>query len=317
MNTHSIFEKKPAMILAALFCCFLWGSAFPSMKLSYAELGMENEFQKIFFAGLRFTLAGIIVLIFSKAKQKSKIIPKKKEIPFILLIALLQTVGAYVPYYIGLSHTTAVKGSVIASTSVFMVAVLAHFMFKTDRLNWKKGVGLLCGFAGVFMVNLTLIAETSFSFSLTGEGFIFLHALFCALTIVLIRKYAGGLDVVKLNGWQLSIGGLALIGIGFAGYPRMLSFNIVSGALLIYMAALSAAAFTLWFVLLKYHRATTVEQFKFSVPLFGALLSVAFVPGERIGMETLAAAMLVAVGIIIINRQSRNGIRRSGAMTRD
>ncbi|MGI5848767.1 MAG: DMT family transporter [Christensenellales bacterium] len=305
MEKHSIFKKRSAMVLMALFCCFLWGSAFPSMKLSYAELGMENEFQEILFAGIRFFLAGLIVLVFGKAKLKIKITPKRTEIPLMLLIAFLQTVGAYVPYYIGLGNTTGVKGSVIASMSVFIVAIFAHFMFKSDRLNWKKGVGLICGFAGVVMVNLTLIAKTSFTFTITGEGFIVLHALFCALTIVIIRKYADTIDIVKLNGWQLFIGGLMLIAVGFAGSPQMLSFNFISGALLVYMAALSATAFTLWFILLKYYNATTVEQFKFAIPLFGTLLSVILVPGESMGPEMLIAAILVAAGIIIINRQDK------------
>lgn len=305
---NSIFEKKTSMILTALFCCLIWGSAFPSIKISFAELNLHNEFQFLFVAGLRFTLAGFGVLVFAKIKQKIKIIPSRKELPFMLLIALLQTFGAYLLHYIGMGNTTAVKASIITSLSVFLVAIFAHFMFKTDKLNWKKGIGLLCGFAGVILVNLSLLDNTTFSFTLTGEGFVALPCIFGALTVVLVRKYSGKIDVVKLNGWQLLIGGVMLIAVGYIGYPITPTFNLLSGALLFYLAAISAVAFTLWFMLLQHHNASEVEQYKFAVPLFGSVLSVIFVAGEHIGIEVLGAAVLVTIGTIIVNRQSRKKV---------
>lgn len=301
---NSIFEKKSSMILVALFCCLIWGSSFPGVKISFAELNLNNEFQLLFIAGLRFTLAGLGVLVFAKAKQKTKIMPSRKELPFILLIALLQTFGAYLLHYIGMGNTTAVKASIITSLSVFLVAIFAHFMFKTDKLNWKKGIGLLCGFAGVVLVNLSLLNDTAFSFTLTGEGFVAIPCVFGAVTVVLVRKYSGKIDVVKLNGWQLLIGGVMLIAVGYIGYPVMPVFNLLSGALLFYLAAVSAVAFTLWFLLLRHHNASEIEQYKFAIPLFGSVLSVIFIAGEHIGIEVLAAVALVAVGTIIVNRQS-------------
>ena len=96
-----------------------------------------------------------------------------------------------------------------------------------------------------------------------------------------------------------------LIAVGYAGSPQGLAFSIPAAMLLVYMAALSAVAFTLWFVMLKYHKATMLEQYKFAIPLFGALLSVLLVPGEHIGPEMLAAAALVTVGVWIVNREEK------------
>ena len=305
MDRHSLFEKKNVMVLTALFCCLIWGSAFSGIKLSYIELNINNEFQMILLAGLRFALAGFGVLIFTAIKRRGKCWPTRKEMPLILLIAVVQTFGAYTAYYIGFSHTTAVKGSILTSVSVFFVAILSHLIFKSDKLNWKKIMGLLLGFIGVILVNLTIVAGTQFAFSLSGEGLIILHALLIALSAVLVRRSSGKIDVIKLNGWQLFIGGLMMIVVGYAGHPEIIRFTWFAGALLVHLAAISAVAFSLWFLLLKYHEASTVEQYKFTVPLFGSVMSVIFIPGEHIGIEMLAAAVLVAVGIIIVNRQER------------
>ena len=305
MEKQSFFEKKPAMVFTALFCCLLWGSAFPSVKISYSLVELQNEFQTILFAGLRFTMAGLMVLSFAKAKLKIKIKPTRSELPFILLICLLQTFGMYVLYYIGIGNTTGVKASILVSSSVFVVVIAAHFMLKTDKLSWKKIIGLVMGFSGVVLVNFSLLDNSLFSFSLTGEGFIAISSLFGAATTILVRRNEGRVDPVKLNGWQLFFGGLLLCTVGFAGYPHFPALGLGSGLLLLYLAALSAVAFTLWFILLKYHNASTLTQYKFAVPIFGSILSVIFISEEHLGLEIIAAIALVALGTYIVNKRSR------------
>ena len=198
--------------------------------------------------------------------------------------------------------------SILVSSSVFVVVIVAHFVFKTDKLSWKKIIGLVLGFTGVILVNFSLLDSSLFSFSLTGEGFIAISSLFSAATAILIRKNAGKVDAVKLNGWQLLFGGLLLGAVGFIGSPHFPVFNLASGLLLLYLAAISAVAFTVWFVLLKHHNVSYLSQFKFAIPIFGSLLSVIFIPEEHLGLEILLAILLVALGTFIVNRRSKNNI---------
>lgn len=62
----SIYQNKWAVIIIAIFCSLLWGSAFPVLKISYQELHMapDDTMAKIVFAGMRFLIAGIIILVF-------------------------------------------------------------------------------------------------------------------------------------------------------------------------------------------------------------------------------------------------------------
>lgn len=309
MEKISPFQKKNVMVLTAMLCCLLWGSAFPAIKLSYAELGNLDAWQMLLLAGLRFTLAGAMVIAFGGLRMKIRVIPPRREWPLLLAVAGLQTFGAYMAYYIGMSRVTGVKGSILNSLSVFLVAVFAHFMSGSrrdaDRLGWRKAFGLLCGFAGVVAVNVTLLKGEVFSFAPEGEGLVVLQCVLSALATVLVRKYGRKTDIVRLSGGQLAIGGILLISVGYAGNPQGLAFTPAALILLVYMAALSAAAFTLWFVMLKYHKATVLEQYKFAIPLFGTLLSVLLVPGEHIGPEMIAAAALVALGVWIVNKEEK------------
>lgn len=303
MKDESQFQNKKVMILTAVFCCVTWGSAFACIKLTYQMLGVASEFEKILLAGLRYTLAGAGVLAFARLRMKKTLRLSRQELPFTLLISLLQTFAGYLLTYIGLGYTTAVKSGILVSTSVFMVAVLAHFMFREDRLSFKKVIGLLMGFAGVVLVNVSGIDGTIFSFSLKGEGFILASVLMGAVTVVLIRKYRARVDMVKMNGWQLFLGGIGLLIVGLIGSPQLPPFDWRVVLLLVYLAAVSGVNFTLWFTLLAHHNASLIEQYKFLVPVSGALMSVLLL-GEHIGIEVLFAAVLVSTGVLLVNRQN-------------
>ncbi|HBI64563.1 MAG TPA: EamA family transporter, partial [Clostridiales bacterium] len=44
--------KMSGILIPALFCTLLWGSAFPAVKMGYALFGIgEDVFSKLFFAG--------------------------------------------------------------------------------------------------------------------------------------------------------------------------------------------------------------------------------------------------------------------------
>ena len=73
-------EKKltqPAGVcLLALFCCALWGSAFPCIKIGYEWFKIEDVGSQILFAGYRFAIAGVLVILFGSILQKRSAVPE-------------------------------------------------------------------------------------------------------------------------------------------------------------------------------------------------------------------------------------------------
>lgn len=73
------------------------------------------------------------------------------------------------------------------------------------------------------------------------------------------------------------------------------------------MAMISAVAYTLWGVLLKYNPVSRVSVFGFMNPVFGVLLS-ALILGESaqaLSIYALAALVLVSLGIYVVNKPER------------
>ena len=72
-KTALFLQKKPVVAILACFCCLLWGSAFPSIKIGYQlfHIDSADTGSQLLFAGYRFTLAGILVILAGSLLYKS------------------------------------------------------------------------------------------------------------------------------------------------------------------------------------------------------------------------------------------------------
>ena len=286
------------LYLPAILCTALWGSAAPCIKRGYAlfSVAADAPFSQLVFAGWRFALAGVLVLLVTKLKGR-RIMPHRDEIKPILWISLFQSMLQYVCYYIGLSGTTGTKGSVLSGTQTFFALLLAHFLLPNDKLNRRKTLGCICGFAGVLALGLGGLN----GFHLAGDGLVLLSAVSAGAGALVSRIFTPGRDPMLLTGWQLLIGGSFLLGVGTLGGGALGSVNLGGVLLLGYMIVLSAAAFTVWTALLGKFPVGKVSLFGFLIPVFGALFS-ALVLGENIlTVRNLTALVLVSGGIAAAN----------------
>lgn len=303
MNKQSFFTKTSAVWLLGTLCCLLWGSAFPVIKIGYQLLGINSDDTAtiILFAGLRFTLAGVLTILIFSIISKKLLLPSKSSMPKISLLALLQTVLQYLFFYVGLANTTGVRSSIIDSVSVFLSIFISCLIFKMEKLTPTKIIGSVIGFAGVILVNLNGL-EFNSGFAFNGEGFIFLSATFYALSSVFMKKLSKDENPALLSGYQFFFGGIIMIVAGLLMGGKINGFDAKSIVLLLYLALLSAVAYTVWGMLLKYNPVSKVSVCSFLIPVFGSLLSVVLL-GEStgLGVEVIIALVLVAVGVYVVN----------------
>lgn len=296
--------KKPQIrCLSALLCCALWGSAFPCIKIGYDWLDIQGVGSQILFAGYRFFLAGLLTFAAGCIMEKRVMTVRKTSVPHVMGIGFLQTTIQYVCFYIGMSHVTGTKGSIINASSAFVSILLAHFIIQDERMNWRKGAGCLVGFAGVVLINLGGISG---GFSFWGEGMIIICTVVYGACSVFMKKMAHRGTPMAITAYQLLFGGFLLTVIGFAAKGHVAGFDGRSVLLLIYMAVISAAGFSIWTALLKYNPVGKVAIFGFSIPVFGVLLSAVFLGETFFSIKNLTALVCVSVGIIVVNLPEKN-----------
>ena len=291
-------QKTGVVWFLAMICCLLWGSAFPCIKIGYKmfHIASADASSQLLFAGCRFFLAGFLVLLLGTS-GKYKL--KKTEIPMAMILAVFQTILQYVFFYMGLAHATGVKSSIINGANSFLVILIASLIFHQEKLTGPKIIGCVIGFAGVILVNLGG-GGLDMSFHWNGEFFI----LVCSSAF--IKKFSTKANPVLLSGWQFMMGGTVLIVMGIIMGGKLRFEGIAPLFLLLYMVCISAVAYTIWSLLLKYNPPSRIAVFGFMNPVFGVMLSALLLKekGQAFSLAGLTSLVLVCIGIYIVNREN-------------
>ena len=308
-NPSRDFLSTPAgILLAAVAANLLWGSASPCIKLGYQFFQVEsNEITtQILFAGIRFTLAGILTILLGSIVQRRFLKPKPSSTGMILSLALMQTVIQYTFFYIGLSHAPGFKGSITSPSSTFFAILIASLIFRQEKLTFGKIIGCIIGFAGVVLISLDRQGSLS-GFHFLGEGFLILAAASYGCSSVLIKRFSSQEDPVVLSGWQFLLGGLIMTVFALLGGASLHAASPFAWLLMLYLAMVSAVAYTLWSLLLQRHPVSRIMVFSFLNPVFGVFLSALLLhEGKDLQISRcLLAILLVCLGVWIVNRPEK------------
>ena len=305
--TISIFQRHVWVALLAFTAAFSWGWAFPLVKLGFAEYGITQNMtaSKMLFAGLRFGLAGIIILLIAATTGRS--FSYKSTAPkgsfsnalFLLLFALMNTTLHYACFYIGLSYSQGARAAILNSMSVFTLVILACIFFKSDKMTYRKMLGCVVGFAGILTLNMG--NQESGAFTLLGDGLIILNALCGAFAGLLTRGVNKRIDVFVGTGYSLAVGGFLLIIPSLlmgATLPHITLWGVCILALLV---GISTIGFALYNKLLTCNPIGKVAIWNSLIPVVGALTSCICLH-ETFYAKYIWAAGLATIGIYIINK---------------
>ncbi|MBQ4058588.1 MAG: DMT family transporter [Lachnospiraceae bacterium] len=309
-DNRVIWKKTSVVTIVAILCCALWGSAFPAIKMGYEwfEIPSSASATQILFAGCRFTLAGILTIIIGSIMSKAPLLPRKSSWKKIVILSFCQTSIHYVCFYIGLAHTTGVKSSILNGVNVFVAILISALVFRQEKLTWVKMLGSFLGFIGIVLVNLNG-SGLNFDFQLKGEGMILLSTFCYGMSSALIRLFGQKENSVMLSGYQFAFGGLVMILTGVLLGGKLDVWKGKGIAILIYLAFVSAIAYTLWALLLRYNDVSKVTIFGFFNPVFGAILSALFLneSGQSFGMKEVVALLLISIGIYMVQKMRWSG----------
>lgn len=300
----------PGVVLACLAACFLWGSAFPCVKIGYELFAIDSaDVPSILaFAGTRFVIAGLMVIVGMSVVRRCAFLPAQRDLPAVGALALFQTVLQYVLFYVGLANCAGVTSSILEASNSFLCVLIAALVFRFERLTARKLLGCAIGFAGVVLVNVAGEGG-GLSFSLAGEGMVLASTVAAATSSNLAKLFSRDHDPVLLSGWQFLLGGAVMLAVGLALGGRMAPADAANPlpalVLLAYLGFISAAAYSLWSLALAENPVSRVAVFGFMNPVFGVLLSALLLGETNVVRPAIAVAalVLVSLGIVIANRK--------------
>ena len=200
-----IWAWFPVTLLTAIFCCVLWGSASPAIKIAYElfKIGPEDTASRIMLAGARFMIAGVMTILFGSLLARKFLLPKKESWKNVLVLSLVQTVGQYYFFFMALANTSGVRGSIINASGNFIAILFAVYIFRFEKMTLKKLAGCLVGFAGILLIlgGGQALLEGG-RVTLAGEGAMLAADFFYAASGCLIKIFSRDENPVALSGYR-------------------------------------------------------------------------------------------------------------------
>lgn len=289
--------------LQVLCATFLWGSAFPFLKIGLAYV------PPLHLAAMRFSLAGIMLLVGSLllGREKSAVIradATRVNWPRVLLISSLSTVIFYALFFLGIARTSASSGAVLDGSSPIISSLLAHFILKNDKLTPRKLLACVACFGGILLVTFGGHAhQADKAASVMGCLLIFAGLIVSSCGTLLVVTYRGSLGLLRLTGTQMFIGGMALFVISTLAGEKCQWSNLANMRFLLvwgYLSALSAIAFTIWYSLVRRYKMTSMAPLQSLIGIWGTLLSIVLVH-DPVTLELFLGLGLVVAGVVLIH----------------
>lgn len=304
MKEKNIFTVKPFIILFAMIAVLLWGLAYPFIKLGLEEFEIkQNDVSgKMLFAGIRFSMAGLITLLFAKIKRREIINESKGNISLLLLFGLVNTGLHYLCFYVGLANCAGSKAAVINSMGTFLLIIFGSIIFK-EKMTDRKIIGCIFGFAGIIIANLG--NESTDGFALIGEGMIIANAVCSACGGILTRVVTKRVNTLVATGYSLAAGGLMLLLGGLISGGTIGKVTVKGMLLLAGLVTISTVAFILYNTLLKYNNVADIAIFNALIPVSGTVLSCLLLK-ETFYIKYLFSVIVIVFGIWLINKPSRS-----------
>lgn len=246
------------------------------------------------FAGLRLLLAGVALLPLAG----SLALPPRRLWGTVLLLALTQGAAGYALMFVSPNLTQAGIATVLGNVQPLVVTMLAAWLL-AERLTWDKGVALLLGLAGVFLLAYPALLVPSGN-SLQGALLALASSLAFAVGSVVVKLAKPGESLIALTTWQLLLGSVPLL-LASALFERGQAIRWTADFLaVLLLLAVAGTAFVnaAWYWLLQAEEVSRLSQWFFVVPVIGLGLAVIFL-GERVMWIQAGGLALVSAGLLL------------------
>ena len=286
-----------------LVCCMFWGFQQVLVKATVAEL------PPVFQSAVRGLGATTLLWLWCQWRGVRLFERDGSLWAGLLVGSLFAAEFAFI--YIGLQRTSASRLTVFLYTSPFWVALLVPLWVGAERLRGRQWLGLLAAFAAVlFALREGFLG--GHGVTLRGDLLGVMAGLFWGLTTVVIRTTRlSQISAEKLLFYQLAASSVLMpllsLGLGEVWHWQFSGFAI--GSLLVQTMLGAFISFLVWMWMLGHYPATQVSVFVFFTPLFALLLGTLWL-GEAVTPGLLMALVMVAMGLVLVNRPS--AVTRAG-----
>lgn len=278
------------VLLVYALLCFIWGSTWLAIRF-----GLES-LTPVFSAGLRFSLASLMILLLMKIKKIS-LQTDRESIRLYILMGFFSFVIPFGLVYWAEQFVPSGMAAVLFAVYPFCVVIFSYLRLPGEQIGFYKIAGTVLGFTGI-----VVIFSDSFTGDLTvyilGMLAVVLSGMMQAWIAVSIKKFGHHLHPLSMNFIPMVIAGISMILIGYFS-EDLSKIKIDENAILsiLYLACFgSVVTFTGFYWLIKRMNIVILSLLAFITPIVALILGY-FVYGEELSLRHFSGTALVLTGI--------------------
>lgn len=285
-------NEESKTYLAFLAVCIIWGSTYLAIRIGV------SEFPPTLFAGIRFLVAGSLMLAFSVYKGLKLPIDfsEVRKISIVGLFLLLGGNGCVV--WAETRINSGVASLLVATVPLFM-ALIELVLPNRPKLNLKGWSGLLIGFGGVAL--LVFSNSTEASVDILGIILLLIGAFSWAMGSVYSKSFKASSSIIPNIAIQMLAGGLGLFIVG-TSFGELFKIHITSkgmGSILYLIFFGSIVGYSCYVYILEKWPTAKAGTYAYVNPLVAVLLG-ALILNEPISIDVIMSTVVILSGVILV-----------------
>ena len=298
-------REETTIILAYLAVCIIWGSTYLAIRIGV------SDFPPVLFAGLRFLIAGSLVLLFAYFKGYK--FPddfngvKRQSIVGLFLLMGGNGIVVWAEQWVYSGAT-----ALIMAIGPIFNALLELILPKSPRIGLKGWIGLLIGFSGVALLVLT--GSEAEIVDASGGLLVLLAAFLWSMGSVYSKTFKASGSIVANIGIQMLSGGIGLTIVGLllgeASNLHLTGRGVGALAYLIFIG--SILGYSSYIYLLQKWPASKAGTYAYINPVVGVFLG-AIILNEPVSPYVLVSAIIILGGVFLVqlSKKSNKQVQKS------
>ncbi|MFW5900377.1 MAG: DMT family transporter [Halodesulfurarchaeum sp.] len=297
MKISEMIRSPQGTVGLFLLLALFWGSSFVAI-----EVGL-HEFPPLYFAGIRYLLAGGLIMAIAVLSAPVILPQNRTDITLIGIVAFFMIFANHAFLYLGEQIVSGAVASIVLSLAPVLTLVFASLTLERGLPRVHEVIGFVLGLAGVIIIAQPDPGSLDAA-HLKGVLLVLLAAVSFAAGGVLSRTVWSSLPIESVQAWAMLAGSMILVAGGQLRGESMVGLEIsTTGWIsLVYLVLFSGiVAYLIYFTLLDRIGPSQLNLVGYLEPMTAALVAWLLL-GDVITPTMIAGFVLIMGGFTAIRR---------------
>ena len=232
---------------------------------------------------------------------------RTKDLPLLAICGAFGIAINQLFFFKGLKLTSPINASIIMITTPILVLLFSAIISNT-RVTILKGLGVIIGAIGAFVIIMSGSADSIMSMGSQGDIYIFINAASYAIYLVLVKRLMSKYHPLTIMKWVFLFGLIYVVGFG---YQQLLVVQWQAFPTSIWWAIFYVLIFTTFLAYLlnvtaiKWVSPSVVSVYIYLQPVIATVFALTLT-NEKLKMDQIWAALLIGIAVYMVSFRKRN-----------